>query len=430
MKLSKSIIIVLFAAFCIIGCKPNNQIANANDYDKYLKNEPNKSLTFVKKEIVFWNDKFLKAPNQISYLSQLAANYSKSFEITGNIDYLIKTEKLLLQSNQAYNYTNAGTIRSLARNYISQHRFKEANQLAQKAFEIGDGMKETQKLMFDVNMELGNYDVAEKALNEINLPNDFDFFIRMSKWCDHQGDLNKAIQFLEKAKNEAEINDNKSLKIWTYSNLGDLNGHAGNIKKSYDYYLKTLELDAYNSYALKGIAWITFSNDKNTKEAKRIITAIEVSHNTPDFYLLKSKIADFENNNIEKQENLNQYFKMISNNKYGAMYNKYNTLIYAENKETLNKALQIAKIEVDHRPTPDSYDLLAWAYYKLGNSKKALEIAQENVIGKSFEPILNYHVAEIYKINNRSEVSQKIKKELQQSVFELGPNYITKINKL
>ena len=51
--------------------------------------------------------------------------------------------------------------------------------------------------------------------------------------------------------------------IWTFSNLGDLNGHAGNIKTSYDYYLKTLAVDPNNSYALKGIAWIAFSHEKN-----------------------------------------------------------------------------------------------------------------------------------------------------------------------
>lgn len=421
----------MIAAFSLIGCKQNRvQITNKDDYDKYLKNEQNQSLSFVNNEIEFWNNKYSKAPNQISYLSQLASNYSKSFEITGNIDDLYQSEEYLLKSNEAYKYTNTGTIRSLARNYISQHRFKEAKELAQKAFAIGDGMKETQKLMFDVNMELGNYAEAEKNLNEISQSNDFDFFIRMSKWSDHQGNLDKAIHFLEKAKEQAESNDNKALKIWTYSNLGDLNGHAGNIKQSYDYYLKTLQLEPNSSYALKGIAWIVFSYEKNATEAKRIVNAIEVHHNTPDFFLLKSKIADFQNNQIEKQENLNSYFKMLSNNKYGAMYNKYNTLIYAENEKTLNKAYELAKIEVDHRPTPDSYDLLAWVYFKSGNKQKAIKIAQEKVIGKSHEPILNYHVAEIYKSNNRTEVSQKIKKELQQSIFELGPIYTSKINQL
>jgi hypothetical protein len=40
--------------------------------------------------------------------------------------------------------TIVATIRSLGRNYIAQHRFKEALDLANKALAIGEGRKETQ----------------------------------------------------------------------------------------------------------------------------------------------------------------------------------------------------------------------------------------------------------------------------------------------
>jgi hypothetical protein len=46
-----------------------------------------------------------------------------------------------------------------------------------------------------------------------------------------------------------------------------------------------------------------------------------------------------------------------------AMYNKYNNLIYADEEEILQKHLKCK--EVDHRPTSDSYDLLAWSYLNI-----------------------------------------------------------------
>lgn len=431
MKTLKKIMLLVFVSYLIIGCeKKSNQVTEQNDYNKYLDNNDTKSLEFAKGEIDFWQKKFDAAPNQITFLSQIATNYSKLFEITGNIDYLIKTEELLLKSNETFKYSSVGTIRSLGRNYISQHRFKEALILANKALAIGEGIKETRKLLFDVNMELGNYAEAEKNLNDIKDFRDFDYLIRISKWSDHKGDLKTAISFMEKAKVIVEDNDNKDLKIWTYSNLGDLNGHNGNIKASYDYYLNTLAIEPNHSYALKGIAWIAFSYEKNTEEAKRIIDKISKKHDTPDFYLLKSKIADFENNPAEKSKNLEKYFKMLNNTKYGAMYNKYNNLIYADDKSTASKALEIAKIEVNHRPTPDSYDLLAWSYYNLGDAKKAFEIEQKYVVGKSFEPLLNYHLAVIYKANKMFAESKTIKESLKESSFELGPIYTGKIEQL
>ena len=428
MKSLYKILILVFTAYCIVSCETkSDQVTNSNDYDKYLNAKENKSLEFTKGEIDFWQKKFNATPNQTSYLIQIASQYSKLFEITGNIDYLIKTENLLKQYNEAMKYSTTGTIRSLARNYISQHRFKEALVLAKKALAIGDGMMQTQKLLFDINMELGNYAEAETNLNFIKDFRDFDYLIRLSKWNDHKGDLKTAIVFMEKAKVVAETNENKALKIWTYSNLGDLNGHDGNIKASYDYYLKTLDLEPNHSYALKGIAWIAFSHEKNTFEANRIIDNISKRHHTPDFYLLKAQIAEFENNSTAKNKNLNEYFTMLNTINYGAMYNKYNTLIYADDKSTAAKALEIAKIEIDHRPTPDSYDLLAWSYYNLGDSKKALEIAEKYVVGKSFEPKLNYHLATIYKANNMTAKIAPIKEELLKSTFELGPNLEKKI---
>jgi tetratricopeptide (TPR) repeat protein len=194
--------------------------------------------------------------------------------------------------------------------------------------------------------------------------------------------------------------------------------------------LETLAIEPNNSYALKGIAWIAFSFEKDSKEANRIIDIISKTHNTPDFYLLKAQIAEYENDYSSKLQNLTNYFKMLTDNDYGAMYNKYNTLIYADNKDTAFKALQLAQIEINHRPTPDSYDLLAWSYYNLGESKKALEIAQEHVVGKSFEPKLNYHLAMIYKANNINSKIEPIKMELLSSVFELGPNMEQKIKQL
>jgi tetratricopeptide (TPR) repeat protein len=431
MKTLKIVSLLVFTIFTLFSCKNiPSQITKTTDYEKYLNLKTNKSITFANNEIDFWQKKFDKAPNQISYLSSIASNYATLFEYTGNIKHLYKTEELLTKSNETYAYSKVSTIRSLARNYIAQHRFKEALMLANKALVIGESRKETQKLLFDVQMELGNFEEAIKNLNAFKDMKEYDYLIRIAKWNDHIGDLTTAITFMEKARTIAEKEDNKVLKIWSYSNLGDFYGHAGRIQESYDSYLKTLALDPNYSYALKGIAWIVFSHERNTTEANRIVEAIEKVHNTPDFYLFKSQIAQFEDNKTKELENKTAYFDMLKANNYGAMYNKYNVLIYADAKETASKALEIAKIEVDHRPTPDSYDLLAWSYLNVGENKKALEIAQKYVDERSFEPKVQYHLAMIYKSNNLTQKVKPIKEELQSSLYELGPNLEKKVNQL
>lgn len=431
MKPYKIIPLLVLVLFTVFACdKIVHQITDSSDYNEYLNIKGNKSMDFACQEIDFWQKKYDIAPNQKSYLGIIASKFTTLFEYTADINNLYKTEELLTQLNASNAYSNVGNLRALGRNYISQHRFKEALTLANKALRIGEGRRETQKLLFDVQMELGNFPEALRNLNAIKNLNDFDYLIRLAKWNDHKGDLETAIVMMEKARAIAEKEDNRVLKVWSYSNLGDFYGHAGRIQESYDSYLKTLEIDPNYSYALKGIAWIVFSHERNTQEAKRIIEAIEMTHNSPDLYLLKAQIAEFEGDKNEVSKNENAYFRMLQSHNYGAMYNKYNALLYADGKATAAKALAIAKIEVEHRPTPDSYDLLAWAYFNLGEYKKALEIAQNHVVGKSFEPEVQYHLAMIYKMNNLIPKVGEIKEELLSSLYELGPDFEQKINQL
>ena len=214
-------VFLLFLAVLSSCAKQPVALTSASDYNAYLIVRENKKLDFAQREIDFWQKRLEETPSQKSYLGILAANYSTLFQATANIQDLYTSEKLWVEYNESDRYSRVGSICSLARNYISQHRFKEALTLANKALVIGEGKKETQKLLFDVQMELGNYSDALQQLNAIKDMNDFDYLIRLAKWNDHKGDLETAISFMEKALNIAIKEDDKVLKIWSYSNLGD-----------------------------------------------------------------------------------------------------------------------------------------------------------------------------------------------------------------
>ena len=376
MKTNKIINLILLLVIPLVfsNCdadKPS-QITNKEDYKAYLELNDNKKLQDINKEIEFWQNKYDKTPNQSSYLISLASQYSQLFEIKGSIDDLYKAEKLLLKANDKFAEQNAGIHRAIARNYISQHRFKEALSHLEKAELLGENKIGTNKMLFDVYMELGTYDLAKQKLTEIQRPNDFDYLIRLAKWNDHIGDLDTAISCMEKAMKIAENENNKGLKIWVYSNIGDFYGHAGRIEESYEYYLKTLKEDNHNTYALKGIAWIAFSHERNPEQALEIIDNIESKHLVPDLYLLKAEIAEFQNNKVEEVKAIKKYNEILASHDYGDMYNKYNVLLMAENPNQVDTALKIAQIEIQNRPTPESYDLLAWSYFKIGEKERAL----------------------------------------------------------
>lgn len=413
-----TIIIVLF----IMGCETApKQITNVEDYNKYLKYQENEMLQLAKNDYEFWEKKLEKDPHQFPYLAKSAASQSLIFNETGEIKSLKMAESKLLQANERTNFSNPSYLRAISRNYISQHRFKEALNFLKKAEKNGEKLNSTQKMLFDVYLELGDMEEAKAYLDTIENYKDFDFLIRLSKWSDHEGDLDNAILYLKKASEIAEKSNNNVLKQWSYTNLADYYGHAGKIELSYNCYLKALALNPNDAYAKKGIAWIVYSYEHNPQEALRILDSTSKYHKSPDYNLLKAEIAEFMGNDSSKQQYLTAYIQQVSNENYGDMYNKYNVLLEVEEYKNFTKAAAIALKEVEHRPTPQSYDLLAWTYHNYGNRKEALEIMENHVLNKTFEPESLYHLAEIYKANGRIAEAKNLKEELLESSFELGP---------
>lgn len=427
MKTNLYLVVLLALLF---NCKEKKEtVTDAKDYDVFLIAE-NKKLSDAKEEHHFWANKLEKTPNQYPYLAKIANVESQLFDATGNIENLANAENYLLQLNQKTNQNKSGYLRALARNYISQHRFKESLILLEKAEILAEDLESTQKMLFDVHMELGNYKIAKSYLEKVVNLNSFDYLIRTAKWNDHIGNLDAAIKYMEKAMAKAESSNLAELKQWSYTNIADFYGHDGQIQKSYNYFLKALALNPNDTYAKKGIAWIVYSHERNPEEALRILNTITTEYQAPDYFLLKAEIAEFLNDETSKENYIADYKKVVQKPLYGEMYNAYNAKLFSEDKKMVDSSITIANREIENRATPQSYDLLAWSLYNKGDYKKALDIVNTFVIDKTYEPETLYHVAEIYKANGKSKELKPLKEELLAATYELGPLMEMKINQL
>ncbi|MBO6830583.1 hypothetical protein [Allomuricauda sp.] len=420
MKATKFYTIFMLMLLFLVSCqqKETEFRTNSQDYDQFLASEPVKTTS---KYFDLWDNKIKSDSLQLLSLGNVAGEYNRFFSGTGNIRYLKDAEQSLKRAVEIAAIGKAGYLRALARNYISQHRFREALDLAEKARKFGSGVKETQSLLFDLHMELGNYDLANQYLDSIQNMSDFGYLIRVAKWNDHKGDLDTAINFMEKAMAKAESSKNKGLQLWSYTNLADFYGHAGRIEESYNLYLRALNIDPQNAYAKKGIAWIVYSHERNGKEALRILDSIMQKNQSPEYYLLKAEIADFMENDMQRVQALDDYYKIVGNNpQYGDMYNAYNVDFLLE-MDVEQKAYKLAQEEVNNRPTPESYGWLAYSLLHLGENKKALELIEKHVMGATFEPAILHQAAEIYKANGKMEKVRELKQELMEAAYELGP---------
>ena len=424
--------IILLGLLLLIGCesKPKyEKITNVEDYDVFLnsKNTPTLDETLLQQR--YWSNRLDKDTTGIGDIGQLANVYEQLFAETGNMQHLLAAETLYKKAIalSADNFRD-GFERGLAKNYISQHRFKEANDLLQKSFEGPSQKRPTQLMLFDSAMELGDYDRAYEYLSALKDMSDYNYLIRLSKWSDHSGDLDSAIKYMEMAKEKAESHESKPLKIWSYSNLADFYGHAARIKESYAHYLKTLELQPDNSYVKRKIAWIVYAAEGNSKESHRILDSVMKNHQLPDYHLLKAELYAFEGNTVASKNAEEQFVNAVEAGQYGGMYNTYLIELYAE--AAPKKALEIAEKEVANRNTPLIHSYLALAQLQNGQDAEALKTIENGVEGKTFEPVALYHSALVYKANGNSKKVKELKAELEEASFELGPVMTGKVKEL
>lgn len=428
--MKKPIVLIGFILLAI-ACKNNPKkraFTNPEDYNSYLPTSPKPTYDQAVSEREFWSKRLRVDSSGVGDLSPLAGAYTQLFETTGDPTFLKNAEQLYKKGMEISATDEDGFARSLAHNYISQHRFKEAYQLLDSTFKGPSNKQETQLMLFDAAMEVGDYKMAYQYLEAVKNLKDYHYLIRLSKWSDYRGDLPNAIRYLEKAMAIAESRDSKPLKIWTYSNLADYYGHAGRIADSYSYYLKTLALQPDNEYVKKGIAWVLYSEEKNTAEAHRIMDSIMKGRQLPDDHLFKAELYAFEGKEDLAQRSENNFIAAVEEGAYGRMYNSYLIELYADSQPEM--ALQLATSELDNRPTPEVYHLLALAQLKNGMNKEALETIENHVISKTSEPMALFHSALVYKANKFDEKVAELKEELAEAAYELGPVISKKIEAL
>lgn len=402
--------LIIFLSFKL----EKNILVQNDDYQVYLgQNNPS---TDDQKEIDFWAKKLSLDTNCTTCKLKIASALSKRFKEKSKVQDLLKADSLLQTClDQKLGLTSV--YHSLASLSVSRHNFKESWEYCQKALELGEKKDVTYFLLFDAAMELGHYIQAESFLNRFKDKKSFNYLLRSSKLADKKGDLGKAIQLMEMAMKKTHAND--ELYVWAISNLGDMYGHAGQIEQSYDAFLKALKKDPNHSHSKMGLAWIAFSHDRNPKVAKEILKNIYSHKPDPQIILMLAEIALYEKN-FELNEILKEdYYQLVSQSNFGFMYSKYLILMDAE-KDT-KKAVKRALIEIERRATPETYDLLAWSYFKNNQLKKALEVAKNHVVGQTSEPETLFHLGMIYKANKELTQAENYLEEALESEFEIGP---------
>jgi hypothetical protein len=417
----KNHLFTLVVICAISSCNRDKKIIVDTAYVDSLMNHYTQPAVITNEaDLEFWKNRIDPAnpgfTNELKYSSALAAR----FALKGDIHDLTTADSTLHVIAKTYNDKEASPYLSLLAHSISQHKFNDADSFLNKANQIGIKKYDDAAFSFDVNFELGRYNLAKENLYKIRDKADYGYEFRLSKLEHYKGNLDSAASAMLNAA--ALAGNNPVLIAAALSNAGDLDLHAGKLEKAYRLYQKSIAINSSDLHSIMGIGWIALVHDKNNSLAKKIFLFVSTKTKAPDPVLKASQAAELTGDSMSQKKYAEQFVDMTGDSAYGTMYNKYCIELYTGILNDPAKAEAIAKTEVINRATPQTYAWYVWCLYCNNKKEEAYKVYEANVSGKPLEGIELYWMGKFMKGLGKGYNANEFFKAAEKNKYDLSPS--------
>ena len=294
----------LFATPIMVGCggktipkktKPNQRVVSLDIPPlKERTGELSKADEWIrtKEKVNELLQKINKKPEDIKSRLQIATIYLSEARITGEHPYYYPATLQILEGVLSLDPQNFEALTFKASVLMSQHRFKDALQVAQSARGINPNNAYIYGVLVDANVELGNYEEAVKMSDIMQgLKPSLESYSRASYLREIYGDYPGSIDAMILAVKAGLIGSEPY--CWSKKTLGYLYEQTGEYKLAEKVYMGILAERPSYSFALEGLARIE-KYKKNYKQALKyldeavaIIPEVSFHEEMADIYLLQ-----------------------------------------------------------------------------------------------------------------------------------------------
>jgi tetratricopeptide (TPR) repeat protein len=339
-------------------------------------------------------------PGDQHYQVLLAGAYVQKTRETTDYSYLDRATAILndVVSGDRANYE---AQRLLIETQLERHLFAKAVELSLWMIRVNPADPWTWGTLGDAYIEIGDYDKAADAYQKmVALRPDLASYNRAAHYRFLVGDLTGAIEIMKKA---IEAGSGSAENVaWCMVDLGNIFYKTGQLPQAKQAF--TASLQAFKNYypGYAGLAKVQADSGDlalavdNYRRAQAIAPLPDYAAALYDLY--KKTGQDTE---AAKQLGLLDMLDKVSR-ATGETANRNLVFAFADRNMKLDRALELAKGELEFRKDIYSYDALAWALYKNRQYAEAQQYMEKALKLKTPEPMFHVHAEAISKALQRA----------------------------
>ena len=356
-------------------------------------------------------------PEVLHYQNLLAGAYIQKVRESMDYSYLERASQILnaVLGADAKNYEAARLRTEIA---LERHDFKTAADYSRKLTDWAPNDPWNWGTLGDALTELGDYDHAADAYQKmVSMRPDLSSYNRAAYFRFLYNDVEGAVKIMKMAISAGSpMAENTA---WCEVELGKIYLKSGKLKEAGDAFSAALRRFPNYHPALAGVAQ-TAAAQNDWKTALTYMHRAQAATPLPDY---SAALYDYYTASGDIKEAARQKDLIFVIDQVGqAAKEKANrniAMIYADHDWHLDRALELAKNELDVRGDIYTYDALAWSLYKNKQYAEAGEAMKKAMQLKTPEPMFYYHAGLIDSaLGNKDAARDMLKKAL-----ELNPHF-------
>jgi tetratricopeptide (TPR) repeat protein len=337
-----------------------------------------------------YEEQLRQTPDSFLSLQLLAAQYLRRFRERADLEDLQRVEVAAHRSLALQPQNNTTAELLLSSTLLSQHRFQEAAMVISQSHQRNPQAATVATLNGSIQMELGNYEVAQSLLKVQS--NDAGQGAVIARYLELTGHLDQARSQLDSAMQEVDrfYTNPAETRAWFHVRSGDLAFAAGDLRVAEQRYREALKLFPSDIAAFTGLSRLYASQHRWQAALAAANQGIEQVPLVETLgYKADAQRALGDPNGAADTEAMIDVVAQLSQVK--GIYDRALAIYYIEHDTHLPEALAIARREVQIRDDIYAEDTLAWAAAANEQWQEAEDAAQRSGRYSTEDALLQYH---------------------------------------